>query len=191
MLFSLLITAFVRTAISFGCFSAAVMVARCQEYLYLAGLLSSGVSILFWLHFASSIFGGSTSLFKFEILVCLVQFMRIAYLIGYGNEIERSPVNIASRSMLPWPKPSVWPSVPTEVLDKEKQKYLELTKGAADNYHRSWWRRHVVVLDGEIAPVCFRRGNFDQAAKSYEKGEVMYKVNATPENWMIAGRKRG
>ncbi|CAN1821788.1 Trafficking protein particle complex II-specific subunit 130 homolog, partial [Linum perenne] len=50
-----------------------------------------------------------------------------------------------------------------------EQKYLELTKGAADNYHRSWWRRHVVVLDGEIAPVCFRRGNFDQAAKSYEK----------------------
>ncbi|CAN1839566.1 Trafficking protein particle complex II-specific subunit 130 homolog, partial [Linum perenne] len=228
-----------------------------------------------------------------------VKFMRLAYLIGYGNEIERSPVNSASLSMLPWPKPSVWPSVPTEasseVLDKEKlilqttsktkhfgihrkelplepnvllreanrrraslsagnvfeifdgtdrsgpdgplkspqqqkgsgasmsrtfsspgfegspdrpmriaeihvaaqhalqeiisdtellktlssvedfeQKYLELTKGAADNYHRSWWRRHAVVLDGEIAAVCFRHGNFDQAAKSYEKVCALY-----------------
>ncbi|CAN0865516.1 Bax inhibitor 1, partial [Linum grandiflorum] len=63
---SLLITAFVRTAIAFGCFSAAAMVAKRREYLYLAGLLSSGLSILFWLHFASMIFGGSAALFKFE-----------------------------------------------------------------------------------------------------------------------------
>ncbi|CAN1839569.1 Trafficking protein particle complex II-specific subunit 130 homolog [Linum perenne] len=55
-----------------------------------------------------------------------------------------------------------------------EQKYLELTKGAADNYHRSWWRRHAVVLDGEIAAVCFRHGNFDQAAKSYEKVCALY-----------------
>ncbi|TQD68759.1 hypothetical protein C1H46_045708 [Malus baccata] len=26
--------------------------------------------------------------------------------------------------------------------EKFEQKYLELTKGAADNYHRSWWKRH-------------------------------------------------
>ncbi|KAG8658031.1 trafficking protein particle complex II-specific subunit 130 homolog isoform X1 [Manihot esculenta] len=235
--------------------------------------------------------------------LCRVKFMRLAYLIGYGADIERSPVNSASLSMLPWPKPAVWPSLPADaspqVLAKEKvilqatprikhfgiqrkslplepsillreanrrraslsagnmfevfdgrsslidgstsdasrtspvqkaktismsrtnsspgnfdgamdrpmrlaeiyvaaehalehtisnadlwkslssleefeQKYLELTKGAADNYHRSWWKRHGVVLDGEIAAVCFRHGNFDLAAKSYEKVCALY-----------------
>ncbi|XVF70367.1 hypothetical protein PTKIN_Ptkin11bG0156300 [Pterospermum kingtungense] len=236
--------------------------------------------------------------------LCRTKFLRLAYLIGYGTEIERSPVNSASLSMLPWPKPAVWPSVPndasSEVIEKEKmilqetprvkhfgiqrkplpleptvlvreanrrraslsagntsemfdgrpgfadgsasdvsqktsplnkvqaismsrtysspgnfegsidrpmrlaeifvaaehalkqtisnpdlqktlssiqdfeQKYMELTKGAADNYHRSWWKRHGVVLDGEIAAVCFKRGNFDLAAKSYEKVCALY-----------------
>ncbi|CAL5425579.1 unnamed protein product [Camellia sinensis] len=54
-------------------------------------------------------------------------FMRLAYLIG--SDIERSPVNSASLSMLPWPKPAVWPLVPpdasSEVFDKEK-----ITSGA-------------------------------------------------------------
>lgn len=55
-----------------------------------------------------------------------------------------------------------------------KAKYFELTKGAADNYHRSWWKRHGVVLDGEIAAISFRRGNIDLAAKSYEKVCALY-----------------
>ncbi|KAL8216406.1 hypothetical protein R6Q57_023243 [Mikania cordata] len=38
------------------------MLAKRREYLYLGGFLSSCVSILLWLHFASSIFGGSLSL---------------------------------------------------------------------------------------------------------------------------------
>ncbi|KAK4255757.1 hypothetical protein QN277_008712 [Acacia crassicarpa] len=233
-----------------------------------------------------------------------VKFMRLAYLVGYGSDIERSPVNSASLSLLPWPKAAVWPLLPpdasSDVLEKEKlilqttprakhfgiqrkplpleptvllreanrrraslsagnmfemfdgrpgtidgsgldastrmsspqkvragsmsrtnsspgnfdssvdrpmrlaeiyiasehalkqtisntellkslssleefeQKYLELTKGAANNYHRSWWSRHGVVLDGEIAAVSFKRGNFDQAAKSYEKVCALY-----------------
>ncbi|KAL8237867.1 hypothetical protein R6Q59_018948 [Mikania micrantha] len=53
-----------------------------------------------------------------------VKFMRLAYLIGYGSNIERSPVNSASLSMLPWPRPATWPSAPSnaspEVLVKEK-----------------------------------------------------------------------
>ncbi|XAR56575.1 hypothetical protein NMG60_11037116 [Bertholletia excelsa] len=236
--------------------------------------------------------------------LCRIKFMRLAYLIGYGSDIERSPVNSASLSMLPWPKPAVWPSVPpdasSEVLEKEKmilqampkvkhfgiqrkplplepsillreanrrraslsagnmaelfdgrsvfvdgsgsdisskmfpsakaqtitmsrtnsspgnfessidrpmrlaeiyvaaehalqstisdpnlwkslssveefeQKYLELSRGAADNYNRSWWKRHGVVLDGEIAAVCYKRGNFDLAEKSYEKVCALY-----------------
>lgn len=233
--------------------------------------------------------------------LCRTKFMRLAYLMGYGSEIERSPVNSALLSMLPWPKPAVWPSLPpdasSDVFDKEKvilqttprvkhfgiqrrplplepsvllreanrrraslsvgnvhelfdgragfgdssasdmmlspstkshtnsisrtnsspgiessidrpmrlseiyvaaqhamkntisdpnlwkslssveefeQKYLELTKGAADNYHRSWWKRHGVVLDGEIAAVSHKHGNFDLAAKSYEKVCALY-----------------
>lgn len=232
--------------------------------------------------------------------LCRVKFMRLAYLIGYGVEIERSPANSAALSMLPWPKPAVWPAVPAdasaEVLAKEKmilqadsrvkhfniqrrplplepslllreanrrraslsvgnvselldgsgpdvhpkssplhkvsstsmlrsysgpansegsslaldrpmrlsevyvaaehalkrtisdpdllkslssltefeKKYMELTKGASDNYHRSWWKRHGVVLDGEIAALCFQHGNFDLAAKSYEKVCALY-----------------
>lgn len=65
---SILVSAFMGTAIAFACFSAAAMLARRREYLYLGGLLSSGVSILFWLHFASSIFGGSVAMFQFEVI---------------------------------------------------------------------------------------------------------------------------
>ncbi|KAE8680151.1 TRS130 protein [Hibiscus syriacus] len=240
--------------------------------------------------------------------LCRAKFLRLAYLIGYGTEIERSPVNSALLSMLPWPKPAVWPLVPdaaasealhgptirivmilqenprvkpfgierkplpleptalireanrrraslssgssSEMFDSKQsfadgsatdvssktspsrkaqaistshtyssagnfegsinrpmklaeifvaaehalkqtisnpdlqkalssiqdieQKYMDLTKGAADNYHRSWWKRHGVVLDGEIAAVCFKRGNFDLASKSYEKVCALY-----------------
>jgi hypothetical protein len=65
--FSLILTAFVATSLAFACFSAAALVARRREYLYLGGLLSSGLSILMWLHFASSVFGGSIAIFKFEV----------------------------------------------------------------------------------------------------------------------------
>ncbi|GAY59282.1 hypothetical protein CUMW_193330 [Citrus unshiu] len=222
--------------------------------------------------------------------LCRIKFMRLAYLIGHGTDIERSPVNSASLSMLPWPKPPVWPLVPADAsaelilqatprvkhfgihrkplplepsvllreanrrraslsagnmfeifdgsgpdvslrmspsnkvqavsmsrtnsspgfessidrpmrlaeifvasehalrqtisnpnllkslssVEEFEQKYLELTKGAANNYHCSWWKRHGVVLDGEIAAVCFKHGNYDQAAKSYEKVCALY-----------------
>lgn len=55
-----------------------------------------------------------------------------------------------------------------------QNKYLNLTKGAAENYHRSWWKRHGVVLDGEIAAVCFKHGKYDLAANSYEKVCALY-----------------
>jgi len=57
----------VATALAFGCFSGAALVAKRREYLYLGGLVSSGLSILMWLHFASAIFGGSMALFKVEV----------------------------------------------------------------------------------------------------------------------------
>ena len=64
---SILVTAFVGTAIAFACFSCAAVVAKRREYLYLGGLLSSGLSILLWLQFAASMFGHSTSSFMFEV----------------------------------------------------------------------------------------------------------------------------
>ncbi|KAJ0980630.1 hypothetical protein J5N97_008885 [Dioscorea zingiberensis] len=239
--------------------------------------------------------------------LCRIKFMRLAYLIGYGVEMERSPANSASLSMLPWPRPAVWPvsspDASSEVFAKEKiilqanpgakhfdiqrkplplepssllreanrrraslsignvselldsrhsvtdgsgadgvskfspssktnpssmsrnfsgpvnfessspsldrpmrlseihvaaehalkrtisdldllkslstlqdfeQKYMELTKGAADKYHNSCWKRHGVALDREIAALCFKHGNFDLAAKSYEKVCALY-----------------
>jgi hypothetical protein len=51
---------------------------------------------------------------------------------------------------------------------------MELTRAAADNYHRSWRKRHGVVLDGEVAAVYHRRGNLDSAAKLYEKVCAIY-----------------
>lgn len=47
--------------------------------------------------------------------------------------------------------------------------FLDLTRSAADNFHRSWRKRHGVVLDGEVAAVHYRRGALDAAAKLYEK----------------------
>ncbi|GER50593.1 BAX inhibitor-1 [Striga asiatica] len=72
---SILVGAFVGCALAFASFSAAAMVARRREFLYLGGLLSSGLSILLWLHFASSIFGGSMGLFKFELYFGLLIFV--------------------------------------------------------------------------------------------------------------------
>ncbi|MQL68521.1 hypothetical protein Taro_000839 [Colocasia esculenta] len=71
----ILLTAFVGTALAFGCFSAAAVVARRRQYLFLGGLLSSGLSILLWLQFASSIFGASTAAFNVEIYFGLLIFL--------------------------------------------------------------------------------------------------------------------
>ncbi|KAH7289351.1 hypothetical protein KP509_31G071500 [Ceratopteris richardii] len=51
---------------------------------------------------------------------------------------------------------------------------MELTKAAADSYHQSWRKRHGVVLDGEVAAFYSRHGNYDSAAKLYEKVCAMY-----------------
>uniref|UniRef100_A0A0D9Y073 Trafficking protein particle complex subunit 11 domain-containing protein n=1 Tax=Leersia perrieri TaxID=77586 RepID=A0A0D9Y073_9ORYZ len=227
---------------------------------------------------------------SFSKTLALQEFLRLAYLIGYGVEIEKSPVNSASLSMLPWPKPATWPSMILQAKSREKifnihrkplplepslllreanrrraflsvgnlselydsgldanskhspnksasnymtrtmsgpvtsesslpvdrpmrlseihvaaehalkqtvsdpnfmtslssleefeKRYMELTKGAADNYHRSWWKRHGVVLDGEIAALFFKHGNYDLAAKSYEKVCALYSAEGWEE----------
>ncbi|CAA7393143.1 unnamed protein product [Spirodela intermedia] len=71
----ILVTALVGTAVVFVCFSAAALVAKRRQFLFLGGLLSSGLSLLLWLHFASSIFGGSTAMFNTEIYLGLLVFL--------------------------------------------------------------------------------------------------------------------
>ncbi|MED6156648.1 Bax inhibitor 1 [Stylosanthes scabra] len=82
---SLILSAFVATALAFACFSAAALVAKRREYLYLGGMLSSGLSILLWLHFTSSIFGGSIALYKFQLYSGLLLF--VGYVIFDTQEI--------------------------------------------------------------------------------------------------------
>lgn len=72
---SILLSAFVGCAVAFGCFSVAALLARRAEYLYLGGILSSSISLLFWLQFASSFFGGSAALFKFDLYFGLLVFV--------------------------------------------------------------------------------------------------------------------
>ncbi|KAI3968487.1 hypothetical protein MKX01_007797, partial [Papaver californicum] len=82
---SIIVSAFVGTAIAFGCFSGAAMLARRREYLYLGGFLSSSISLLFWLSFASSIFGGHAAVFKFELYFGLLVFL--GYMVVDTQEI--------------------------------------------------------------------------------------------------------
>ncbi|VAI42873.1 unnamed protein product [Triticum turgidum subsp. durum] len=82
---SILLTGFVGTAIAFGCFSGAAIIAKRREYLYLGGLLSSGLSILLWLQFATSIFGHSSGSFMFEVYFGLLIFL--GYMVYDTQEI--------------------------------------------------------------------------------------------------------
>uniref|UniRef100_A0A0D6QXY3 Bax inhibitor 1 n=1 Tax=Araucaria cunninghamii TaxID=56994 RepID=A0A0D6QXY3_ARACU len=72
---SILGTAFVGTGLAFGCFSGAAILARRREFLFIGGLLASGLSILLWLNFASAIFGGSTAVYMFEVYFGLLVFL--------------------------------------------------------------------------------------------------------------------
>lgn len=81
----ILVSAFAGTALAFGCFSAAAMVARRREFLYLGGILSSGFSILLMFQFASSLFGLSSATFKIELYYGLVLF--VGYIIFDTQDI--------------------------------------------------------------------------------------------------------
>eukprot|EP01018_Ginkgo_biloba_P035096 Gb_19607 [translate_table: standard] len=72
---SILATAFVGTSLAFACFSGAAILARRREFIFLGGLLGSGISILLWLQLASSLFGGSLAIHTFEIYFGLLVFL--------------------------------------------------------------------------------------------------------------------
>ncbi|KAJ0968283.1 hypothetical protein J5N97_025200 [Dioscorea zingiberensis] len=59
---SMVLTAFVGTSIAFGCFTAAAIVAKRREFLYLGGLLSSALSLLIWFRMASLFFFSQLSM---------------------------------------------------------------------------------------------------------------------------------
>eukprot|EP00252_Welwitschia_mirabilis_P026105 TRINITY_DN838_c0_g1_i2.p1 TRINITY_DN838_c0_g1~~TRINITY_DN838_c0_g1_i2.p1 ORF type:complete len:251 (-),score=19.87 TRINITY_DN838_c0_g1_i2:270-1022(-) len=72
---SILLSAFVGSALVFACFSAAAILAQRREYLFLGGFLASGLSILMWLQFVSTLFGSSDALYTFEVYLGLVLFL--------------------------------------------------------------------------------------------------------------------
>ncbi|XP_023633856.1 bax inhibitor 1-like [Capsella rubella] len=76
-----LITAFVGTAVVFACFSAAAMLARRREYLYLGASISSCMSVLWWVKFASPILGGSGSAFLVMFDLYLVLMIFLGYIV--------------------------------------------------------------------------------------------------------------
>ncbi|KAI3689409.1 hypothetical protein L2E82_47365 [Cichorium intybus] len=64
------VSALMGATIAVACFSGLAMVASRTEYLYLGGLISYGVSILFWLYF-----GGSVARFQFKPYFELLVFV--------------------------------------------------------------------------------------------------------------------
>ncbi|PKU64672.1 Bax inhibitor 1 [Dendrobium catenatum] len=81
----ILVTGFVGTSLAFACFSGAAIVSKRREFLYLGGLLSAGFSILFWMRFASFIFGSSASMFNIELYLGLLIFL--GYIVFDTQEI--------------------------------------------------------------------------------------------------------
>jgi hypothetical protein len=63
--------------------------------------------------------------------------------------------------------------------------YLDLTRATADNFHRSWRKRHGVILDGEVAAVFYRRGALDAAAKLYEKVTLIFGPTNVLDNYSV------
>ena len=63
--------------------------------------------------------------------------------------------------------------------------YLDLTRATADNFHRSWRKRHGVILDGEVAAVFYRRGALDAAAKLYEKVTIIFVLTNVLDNYSV------
>uniref|UniRef100_A0A0A9D8R6 Uncharacterized protein n=1 Tax=Arundo donax TaxID=35708 RepID=A0A0A9D8R6_ARUDO len=98
--------------------------------------------------------------------------MRLAYLIGYGIEIEKSPVNSASLSMLPWPKPATWPSIPpdssAEIMAKEKVSIFQLFFMASNSISCGWFfifKSHLSYIFGPYLSQLMRSACLKQVTK--------------------------
>ncbi|GAB4816011.1 hypothetical protein N2152v2_003057 [Parachlorella kessleri] len=69
-----LVTALAGTSLVFLCFSGAALLSKRRSYLYLGGLLSSVVSLLMLMRFATWFLGGRALLFEAELYVGLAVF---------------------------------------------------------------------------------------------------------------------
>lgn len=68
--------ALVATTLVFGCFSLSAAVAKRRSYLFLAGILSSALSVLFWWRLGMSVFARRSAFgFEAELLVGLAVFV--------------------------------------------------------------------------------------------------------------------
>lgn len=70
---SLVLQALTSTALIFGCFTVGALVSRRRSYLYLGGLLSSAMTVLFWMSFAN-LFVRSSAMFNAELYLGLLAF---------------------------------------------------------------------------------------------------------------------
>lgn len=68
-------TALLGTVSVFLCFSGAAIFSKRREYLYLGGVISSAVSAIMMIRFASFFFGGSASVFQLELYGGLLIFV--------------------------------------------------------------------------------------------------------------------
>lgn len=81
---SMLVSICIGVSIAFACLSGAAMLARHKELFYLGGVLSSGVSIFFWLQFCSQIFGGAVALLQYKLYFGVL--VLVAYIVV--NSVE-------------------------------------------------------------------------------------------------------
>lgn len=84
---SILVSAFMATAIIFACFSGVAMLARRRVFIYLGGFLSSCFSILVWVVFVALIFDENVALFNIEVksLTTLVSFFFVSFYESFSN----------------------------------------------------------------------------------------------------------
>lgn len=73
--YSILATAFIGTGLAFVCFTGAAILARRREFIFLGGLLASGLTTLIWLQFASALFGDFHSIYMFQVYFGLLLFL--------------------------------------------------------------------------------------------------------------------
>jgi FtsH-binding integral membrane protein len=70
---AIILTAFFGTTIIFGCFSMAAIVSKRRSYLYLGGILSSALTLMFFLGIAN-IFFGSEQIYNLQLYGGLIMF---------------------------------------------------------------------------------------------------------------------
>eukprot|EP00897_Mesotaenium_endlicherianum_P008782 jgi/Mesen1/7932/ME000422S07091 len=72
---SIVLSAFLGTVAIFACFAGAALLAKRREMLFIGGVASSAISIMFALRFATLFVGGSAAMFQLELYGGLLIFV--------------------------------------------------------------------------------------------------------------------